>query len=287
MKNPIGLLAIGLAILSVGCEIQGRVSAEVVTLDQSRPAGSEESLRVRIDYDIGRIEISSDQDENIYSLNLEYDKARFEARINYEASDGAEGTLDVELDATKKLGIGNNGKSNILDLNLTNGLPVSLKINSGVGESLLSLSGMKLTRLDFSAGVGGTKVTSYEPNTVECDSIHLENGVGSMEAVGLGNLNFERFHFEGGVGGADLDFSGEWRRDAEIRIEVGVGGVTVKMPRGIGVIVDAEKNFLSGLHLDGFVKRGSEYYSENYDESSVRVEVRVSTGIGGFKFTWL
>ena len=39
-------------------------------------------------------------------------------------------------------------------------------------------------------------------NEVACNRIHLENGVGSMEAVGLGHLNFESFHFEGGVGGA-------------------------------------------------------------------------------------
>jgi hypothetical protein len=287
MKNLIGALVIGIGLLSIGCQLEGHVPAEIVTMEQSQPAGGEESLRARIDYDIGRLEISSDQAENMYALNLEYDKARYEPRVSYETDGGREGLLEVELDTTRKLGFGNHGKTNILDLNLTNGVPVSLKINSGVGESRLSLSGMQLTNLDLSAGVGGTKITTYEPNAVACNRIHLENGVGSMEAVGLGHLNFESFHFEGGVGGADLDFSGEWQRDAQIRIEVGVGGVTVRMPRTVGVVVDADKNFLSGLHLDGFVKRGSEYYSESYDEAEIRIEVRVSTGIGGFKFSWL
>ena len=108
-----------------------------------------------------------------------------------------------------------------------------------------------------------------------------------MEAVGLGNLNFRELEFEGGVGGADLDFTGQWKQDAQVRIQVGVGGVSVRMPRDLGVEVDAEKNFLSGIHLDGFVKRNYHYYSENYDTAKVRVFMRVTTGVGGFRINWV
>ena len=84
MKNLIGALVIGMGLLSIGCQLEGHVPAEIVTLEQSQPAGGEESLRARIDYDIGRLEISSDQAENMYALNLEYDKARYEPRVSYE-----------------------------------------------------------------------------------------------------------------------------------------------------------------------------------------------------------
>jgi hypothetical protein len=287
MKDSIRVLGLGLVFLSVGCQTQGNAPAEIVTLEQIQPAGSEESLRVQIEYDMGSLEISSNQADNIYSLNLDYDKARFAPEIQYRASNGYEGSLAVKLDTNSEPGIGFNGKSNFLDLDLSNSLPVVLDITTGVGESRLSLSGMRLTRLDLSADVGGTKISVYEPNIVECEHILLKNGVGSMQAVGLGNLNFERLYIEGGVGSAHLDFSGEWRRDAEINIKVGVGGILVKMPLGIGVIIDADRHFLSGVHLDGFTKRGSLYYSEKYDESTFRVNVKVSTGIGGFRLTWI
>jgi len=61
----------------------------------------------------------------------------------------------------------------------------------------------------------------------------------------------------------------------------------VKMPRAIGVEVNAEKHFLSGLHLDGFSKRNGRYYSENHDKAKFRVTIKVSTGIGGFRINWV
>jgi len=275
------------ALLFSGCEIEDRLPAEMVSIEKAQPIGGEESLDAEIKFDIGSLEISGDAARNVYSLNLDYDRARFEPDIRYDAPDGSEGVLKVALESTRKLSLRNEVKKNRLHLNLTDSLPVRLQVNTGVGESRLSLSGIRLARLDIGAGVGGTRISSYEPNPVVCERIQMENGVGSLEAVGLGNLNFRRFEFEGGVGGAELDFSGEWQEDADVRIEVGIGGVTMRMPRSVGVRVDAEKNFLSGVHLEGFQKRGSEYYSENYDNARIRVTVRVTTGIGGFKFTWL
>jgi hypothetical protein len=63
--------------------------------------------------------------------------------------------------------------------------------------------------------------------------------------------------------------------------------VTVRMPREIGVKVEAEKNFLSGLHLESFNKQGSFYYSENYSKAAIKVSIDVTTGIGGIRITWL
>ena len=191
------------------------------------------------------------------------------------------------LESLHKLGLRSDRHPNRLRLGLTNTLPVRLAINNGVGDARLSLTGLLLTDLDLESGVGGARISSYEPNQVSCDRIRIKNGVGSLDAVGLGNLRFSDLEFEGGVGGANLDFSGEWQRDAEIKIQVGVGGVSVKMPRAIGVKVEGHKNFLSGFHLDGFTMRDSFYYSEGYDEAKIRASVRVVTGVGGFKITWL
>jgi len=146
-----------------------------------------------------------------------------------------------------------------------------------------------VSRLDVEGGVGGARISSYDPNPVVCDEVRLRSGVGSLEAVGLGNLNFRTLDFESGVGGANLDLSGAWKQNAEVRVQVGVGGVNLRIPRDIGVRVTAEKHFLSGLQLDNFHRDGSgdEYYSENYDKSKIRVTVVVKTGIGGFRITWI
>jgi hypothetical protein len=280
------LSGILLVLPFAGCDLEERVPAQVVSITKSQPLGAEKALDVDIRFDVGSLEIAADKGASTYTVDLDYDKASYQEAIGYEESGGT-GRLTFRLESLHKLGLRSDRHPNRLRLGLTNTLPVRLAINNGVGDARLSLTGLLLTNLDLESGVGSARISSYEPNQVSCDRIRIKNGVGSLDAVGLGNLRFSDLEFEGGVGGANLDFSGEWQRDAEIKIQVGVGGVSVKMPRGIGVKVEGHKNFLSGFHLDGFTMRDSFYYSEGYDEAKIRASVRVVTGVGGFKITWL
>ena len=283
MRKTIGIACVGMALLAAGCVIEPRIPAEMVALDQSRPIAGESSLSANVRFDIGALEISAGSAPNLYDLNLEYDKAAYNPDVHY-----SDGRLAIRLEGLHEIGIHGHRQNNRLRLNLSDAIPLNLDINTGVGEARLALSRLRITRLNLEAGVGSTRLSAYDPNPAVCDEIRLRNGVGSMDAVGLGNLNFRRLDFEGGVGGAKLDFSGAWQRDAEIRLEVGVGGVSVRMPRDVGVRVIAEKHFLSGLQLDGFQREGGkDYYSEKYNEKKVRVTIIVRTGIGGFSIRWL
>jgi hypothetical protein len=272
-----------------GCVFEERVPIETVSMNQTQPLGNEKNLDTTVNFGIGSLELTGDEKgASIYSLNLEYDRNTYEPEIQYNASqNGEEGRFNFNLKSTHKMGLRRERHNNRLRLAFSDSIPLKLRVVTGVGDARLSLSGLKLARLDFESGVGGSKMSAYEPNPVSCESIRLKNGVGSIEAVGLGNLNFRELEFEGGVGGANLDFTGEWKQSADIRIQVGVGGVNLSIPRDLGVRVEAEKHFLSGLQLEGFSKRDTDYYSENYDKAAVRISVRVITGIGGFKITWV
>jgi hypothetical protein len=285
MKHLFCLAAVLSAFLVAGCDFEERVPAEMVSMDQSRPLENEKSLSAEIRFDVGSVDITADRKPNAYSMDLEYDKSSFQPELRYEP--GEDGRLTFRLEGTHKSGIHAESQQNRLRLNLNQSVPVRLTLNTGVGDARLNLSGLKISDLHVEAGVGGSKISAYEPNTVSCNTIRIKNGVGAMDAVGLGNLNFRDFEFEGGIGGATLDFTGEWKQGADIRIQVGVGGVTMKVPRELGVRVEAEKHFLSGLHLDGFAKRDASYYSENYDKAKFRLSVRVATGVGGFRITWV
>lgn len=277
-----------MAMAFCACDFEPRVAAEMASLDQSQPLGKEKSLSAEIRFDIGSLEIAGEKEATLYSMNLEYDKATYQPEVHYAPpAGGDEGTFTFRLESNHKIGLRSENQHNRLRLNLTRSVPLKISVNTGVGDSRLSLTGLQISRLELESGVGGSKLSSYEPNPVTCDLVRIKNGVGSMDAVGLGNLNFRELEFEGGVGGANLDFTGAWKQDADIRVQVGVGGVTLKMPRDIGVRVDAEKHFLSGLHLDGFNKRDSYYYSESYDRAKIRATVRVATGVGGFRITWI
>ncbi len=277
----------GILLLS-GCMLDERIPVEMARLDQSRPLAKESSLQAEVNLDVGSLEITGESRNELYSLDLEYDKSSFTPRADYTEVGTNAGKLYFKLENMHRAGIRTHQENNRLRVNLTDSLPVSLNIMTGIGDARLALSRLHLSSLDVESGVGSCRMSSYDPNPTVCDSIRLHSGVGGMDAVGLGNLNFRRLEFEGGVGGASLDLSGQWKQDADISIRVGVGGVTIRMPREVGVRVSAERHFLSGLQLDGFHKEGGEdYYSENYSKSKVKVSISVKTGVGGFRISWI
>jgi hypothetical protein len=276
-------------LLFAGCDIGDRVPIEMASMNQSQPLGKVKSLSADIRFDIGTLEISGGRkNAALYAFDLEYDKASYSPTIQYDSAlGGAEGRFSFNLNSFHRKGLRRQRQSNRLNIAFNGSVPLNLKVNAGVGDARLSLTGITLTRIEFESGVGGAKITAYEPNSVPCEYVRLKNGVGGFDAVGLGNLNFKQFEFEGGVGGANLDFSGEWKQNADVQIKMGVGGVNIRLPREIGVKVQAAQHFLSGVHLEGFNQKDSYYYSQNYDNAAIRISVRVEAGIGGLKITWL
>ena len=285
-RHLLSLLSI-LALLGLaGCDIEERLPAEVVSLSKSQPFGNEKSLEAEIRFDIGSLEVAGEKSASIYSFDLDYDKSSYSPDVRYEEA-GDVGRLHFRLESQRKIGLRADRRPNRLRLNLSPKLPLRLAVNTGVGDSRLSLTGLKISDLQIDTGVGGSRLSTYESNSIVCDRVRIKSGVGSLDATGLGNLNFRELEFEGGVGGANLEFSGEWQQNAEIRIQVGVGGVSLRMPRVVGIKVEGHKNFLSGFHLDGFVKRDSTYFSENYDAARIRASVHIVTGVGGFRISWI
>ena len=289
MKRYVWILGcLPILFLFSACDFEPHVPVEMTSMSQSHPLGKEKSLDANIRFDIGSLEIFGEKSSAAYAVDLEYDKSSYQPELRYDPpSGGDEGRLSFKLESTHRAGIRSERHRNRLRLGLTNSVPIRINVNTGIGDARLNLSGLKVSRLDLESGVGGSKISSYDPNPVVCDRIRIRNGVGSMDAVGLGNLNFRELEFEGGVGGANLDFTGRWEQDAEVRVQVGVGGVNLRMPRDVGVRVEAERHFLSGLHLDGFSKRDGYHYSDNYDKAKIHISVRVTTGVGGFKISWI
>jgi hypothetical protein len=173
------------------------------------------------------------------------------------------------------------------DFHFNRNVPLELILKTGVGENRVDLSRLKIRELRVKAGVGEVDLTATEPGTEQCHRIEFQSGIGKFEAVGLGNLNFQSLDFQGGVGEATLDLTGNWKRSAEVDIKVGIGEVNVVLPSGVGAEVYAPKNFLSELSLHDFQKTQSNTYrSNNYDTTTYRLRFDVKSGIGGVNFRW-
>jgi hypothetical protein len=286
MRKWIGLLCI-LPVFA-GCDFEPYIPAEMETIQQSQVYNEEKTLNADVRFDVGELEITCGKEmTSLYTSDLEYDKSGFEPDVQYNSDSTGEGRFSFSLPRIHKPGLRKEGFSNSLRLQFTDSIPLNLEVDTEMANTRLSLSGLRVSGIVFESGFGSAKLSVYEPNPIECEFVRLKNGVGSIDAIGLGNLNFKELEFEGGVGGADLDFTGNWRQDADVRIQVGIGGVHLRIPRSLGVRLETAKHLFSEDQLEGFIQKGIDYYSENYESALVKVFIRVSTHIGGLKITWI
>jgi len=244
----------------------------------------EELLEVDVDVPVGKLEIEAGTGGNLYEFDLDYNENAFTPEVEFQKR-GNTGVLRFRLNGEGKH-VRRMGK-NRLNLRLNPDVPIVLRAKSGVGESQIDLGGMRIRELDIENGVGETSISMLEPNRISCDRVDIQNGVGSLKMTGLGNLASKQLKFQGGVGGSELDFSGDWREEGDIDIEVGVGGVELRMPRSVGAEVKANRTFMSGVDLPEFEKRGDTYISYNVDRVSKVLRLRIEAGIGGVELRWL
>jgi hypothetical protein len=254
------------------------------SLSKVEPSQNEELLEADISLPVGTLEIEAGTSANLYEIDLEYNERSFRPDIDFRRS-GAKAELRFRLSgegrSSRKVG------KNRLTLRLNPNVALVLRTRTGVGESQIDLGGMSVRELDLENGVGETALTMLSPNRITCDEVQIRNGVGALDMTGLGNLGFQRLRFQGGVGGSNLDFSGDWKEEADVEVEVGVGGVKLRLPRSVGAEVRAGRSFLSGVDLPEFEKRGDKYYSYNLSRVSKVVRFRVQAGIGGVEWDWL
>lgn len=145
-------------------------------------------------------------------------------------------------------------------------IPMSLDIDGGVGESVIDLTGIQLTRLALDNGVGETKLTL--PATGASYKAEVDVGVGSTR------VNIQK--------DAALD----------LKIKAGVGSVTIQLPAGAAVRIKVESG-IGGVSLpshfkqtksgNDFISKSGTWETEGYALSSQQINIRFDGGIGGLK----
>jgi hypothetical protein len=255
-----------------------------VDFTQSEPAGDEELLRAQVQLKVGQIEVEPGSNDNSYELELHYNELAFEPVVEF-VREAKVADLSIGLEGEGKFFSGSG--QNRLFLRLSPDTPLELETSNGVGECNINLTGMKLRSLVLESGIGETTLRMLEPNPISCEEVEISCGVGELELVGLGNLSFKELEFQGGVGEASLDFSGTWDTIGEVDIEVGVGGITLLLPAGIGAEIRATKTFMSDIELPDFTRKGNIYYSDNIDQAEKVIKFKVKAGIGEVTLKWI
>jgi hypothetical protein len=278
----LGLLMIGTTVViavntGVHREIQRTTEREVV---------------MRIESLFGNVYVSRGDPEKILSADIRFDgNNKAKTNIRYDVRNSI-GYLNIDLNKGDKFQTGEDQNVQLRDietgkwyLRLTDAVPLRVDAELACGKGEFDITGLQMKDFKLSTGASSVVLRCNEPNRSEIENLRIESGVGKLVAEGLGNANFRRLKFSGGVGSYDLDFSGNLRTEAEVDIEVGLGAITINIPDNIGAKVICDESWISKIHLDAaFVEReDNTYYTDNYSSARGRLSVTVEAGLGSVR----
>ena len=247
----------------------------------SRQLQSDDAVRVNVEYGAGRLTVGAIDEGLLYRMNLRYDEDAFEPVAEL---DGDRLRLGVE---SARRNVKTRGRqSGRLDLELARGVPMDLDLEFGAVRADIDLGGLTLTGLDLSTGASQSIVDVSEPNRGSMSTASFEVGAAEFTARHLGNLNAERIDVDAGVGSLMLWLTGEWERDAQVSIDMGLGSLELMVPEGLGVRLRKD-SFLTALDSEGLVKRGDVYESLDYDDADRRVTIDLDAAFGSVRVVWV
>lgn len=256
------------------------------TVNSSRQTLNEKALDVEVEYGAGRLVVSPASRPLLYEFQMRYDDREVSPVTEYDRESGRLRLGMRSRDRERGMRVNRVHEESRADLHLTREVPLDLRLEFGAGEADIDLGGLSLRSLSLSTGASETRIAFRTPNRVAAEEVELKAGAASFQATGLGNARAQRYVFEGGVGETVLDFGGAWDRNATARISMGIGSLTLRFPRGLGVRI-VKDSFLTSFDDSGLVKRGGAYYSRNWESAANRLTVEVDAAFGSIDIDWI
>ena len=136
---------------------------------------------------------------------------------------------------------------------------MNLEIQAGGYTADYEFGDLSLQNLKIADGAADVSLSFSKSNRVEMDTFRYSSGASNITFDNLANANFDQMIFQSGAGSYRLNFSGELKRDALVRIETGFSTLTVIVPKGVNAVLEIEGG-LSNVDLGGdWTKTGSQY----------------------------
>ncbi|HEY0670808.1 MAG TPA: hypothetical protein VGD27_01015 [Longimicrobiales bacterium] len=272
-KSALGLVGLLLSAATPGLAQDWR------TITSLRQFNGEDELRVVVEYGAGNLTVGPLDGNALYKTTLRYDADAFEPVTQYR-----NGVLRVGVEGGSVKG--RNLKSGRLYLGLGQRVPLTLDLKFGAVQANIELGKLRIHELHVATGASETRLNVGSLNPINCAELKFEVGAAEFAATGLGNLNCEVINVAGGVGDVTLDFNGGWRVNSEVDIDMGLGSLTLRIPRGLGVSVK-KTGVLASFDSQELVKRGNTFYSQNWESAGNRVTFNIDAALGSIRMVWV
>ncbi len=252
----------------------------------SRSVQGDRKATATIEFGAGRVTLRRGPGATLYHMQLRYDTERFRPLSEYtEASH----SVRLGISSIGRTGVRVHGREHLAQdatVLLSPAVIFALDASLGAAEGDLDLGGLALSSLEINNGASRTVVRWREPNRTECGLAKFSSGAAELIVEQLGNSRCREFQFDGGVGSILLDWTGEWSSDAKARLHMALGGLTLRLPKNLGVRLEVER-FLSQLDLPGFTKdENGAYVSAGYTGASHHLSIALSAALGDVKVEW-
>jgi len=113
--------------------------------------------------------------------------------------------------------------------------------------------------------------------------LRVDMGAGEGD-LRLRDLDVTNLSLNMGAGRVEVDLTGDRKHDLHADIEGGVGQAIIRLPRKVGVIVNAFGG-IGSIDTDGFRRDGDEYVNDAYGKSPVTIHLKVEGGVGQISLT--
>ncbi len=111
----------------------------------------------------------------------------------------------------------------------------------------------------------------------------LSVNMGAGEArLKLGSLDLRSVSLNIGAGKVVADFTGDPKRDYEIKIRGGVGACEVMLPKSAGIRAEAHGG-IGSLEVDGLTKKDDSYENPEFATAKVKIRLSVQGGVGSIR----
>lgn len=277
-RRALAPLVLAAALLGAAAPARGQEWRNVTS---ARQAQGERSLSVAVEYGGGDLRVRPADDGLLYRMQLRYDQRQMRPVTSY---DRGTGRLHLGVESVRRNQRAQRGGN--ASVELAPGIPTDLALEFGAGEADLELGGLSLRSVDLSTGASETEVRFGAPNRVEAGTVRVASGASRLRMRGLGNARAERFVLDGGVGEAMLEFDGAWARSASLNVDMGLGSLTLRFPRSLGVRIERE-GFLTRFSPAGMVRRDGAWYSRNWDSARYKLTVKIDAALGSIDVQWM
>ena len=253
------------------------------TFTSERQLWGSHPVTVEVEYAAGRLEVQPAQRSMLYRMSMRYNEDNVTPVSTF---DDQSRTLRLGVQGTESRRRTGGHEGSRATIELTRELPLNLELEFGAGEAEIDLGGIRLQNLEVSTGASATKIRFDEPNPIRAERVEINAGAADLEVRGLGNTRAAQVNFNGGVGSTVLDFTGSWERGATASVKMGIGSLTLRFPRDLGVRID-RNSFLTSFEARGMTRREGSYFSSNWASARNRLTVSVDAALGSIEVDWV